>query len=104
MPQATLITPKGPFAWPASFDMLTTWQPVRHFARPDGIAVLGFGLDGSFDPIGATVRQEGAGLAVDVSGTRASAAAVAQVSRMFSLDVDATDYPLVGRRDPAIGR
>jgi DNA-3-methyladenine glycosylase II len=104
MPGATVITLQGPFAWSASFDMLTTWQPVRHFARADGTGVLGFGLDGSFEPAGAIVREDGGQLTIEIGGTRATAAAVAQVSRMFSLDVDATDYPLVGRRDPAIGR
>ncbi len=104
MSQATVITPRGPFAWSASFDMLKTWQPVRHFARPDGTALIAFGRDGSFEPVGAIVREDGSTVTVEIGGTRASAAALAQVARMFSLDVDATDYPLVGRRDAAIGR
>jgi DNA-3-methyladenine glycosylase II len=65
---------------------------------------MAFGLDGSFEPVAANVREFGGELTVDIAGTRASAAAVAQVARMFSVDVDATDYPQVGRRDPAIGR
>jgi DNA-3-methyladenine glycosylase II len=104
VPQVNTIAPRGPFSWSASLDMLRTWQPVKHFAGPEGTALIAFGLDRSFEPIGAMVREEGAGLAVELSGAHASEAAVAQVSRMFSLDVDASDYPLVGRRDPAIGR
>ena len=104
MPQTAVIAPRGPFAWSKSFEMLKTWQPVRHFARPDGTALIAFGLDGSFEAVAAIVREDGDALAVEVAPARSSTAAVAQVARMFSLDIDATTYPEVGRRDPLIGR
>jgi DNA-3-methyladenine glycosylase II len=84
--------------------MLATWQPVRHFALGDGTAAVAFSLDGTFQPAGALIRDQGADLVLELAPTSEPAAASAQVARMFSLDVDATDYPQVGERDPAIGR
>jgi DNA-3-methyladenine glycosylase II len=98
------IAPRGPFAWSASLGMLSTWQPVRHFARGDGTAAVAFSLDGTFEPVAALVRDRGEEVVLELAPTSDPVAASAQVGRMFSLDVDATDYPLVGERDPAIGR
>jgi len=98
------ITPQGPFAWTSSLNMLGSWQPVAHFPRRDGVATVAFGLDGSFAPAGVRLRVDGDALVGQVSDGADIDAAKGQVARMFSLDVDATEYPLVGRRDPAVGR
>ena len=94
--------PQGPFAWSASLDMLGSWQPVRHFPHDAGRVLLAFGLDHTFAPVGVSLREENGTLA----GTATNDVELArhQVARMFSLDVDATAYPHVGKRDPAIGR
>jgi len=98
------IQPRGPFDWNSSLDMLGSWQPVAHFLHRDGVVTVAFGLDHSFAPAGAQLRMEGDALVGRVSDGADIDAAERQVARMFSLDADATDYPLVGRRDPAIGR
>lgn len=84
--------------------MLASWQPVAHFPRRDGVVTIAFGLDGSFAPVGAQLRLEGDALLGRVSTGSDVDAVERQVARMLSLDVDATDYPLVGRRDPVVGR
>jgi DNA-3-methyladenine glycosylase II len=98
------IKPRGPFDWNSSLDMLGSWQPVAHFLHRDGVVTVAFGLDHSFAPAGVQLRMEGDALVGRVSDLADIDAAERQVARMFSLDADATDYPLVGRRDPAIGR
>jgi DNA-3-methyladenine glycosylase II len=98
------IKPRGPFNWNSLLDMLGSWQPVAHFPHRDGVVTVAFGLDRSFAPAGAQLQIEGDALVGRVSDGADVDAAERQVARMFSLDVDATDYPLVGRRDPAIGR
>ena len=51
----------------------------------------------------AVVTQEGAVAHVEVSGDGDLSAAADQVARFLALDVDATGWPDVGRRDPVIG-
>ena len=50
----------------------------------------------------AAVRQEAGTAIVAVSGDGDLDAAAAQVGRFLALDVDATDWPAVGDRDPVI--
>ena len=96
------IVPRGPFSWAESLKMLSSWQPVAHFPHDDGSVLLAFGLDHTFAPVGVSLREDGAALA----GTATNDVELArhQVARMFSLDIDATAYPHVGKRDPAVGR
>jgi DNA-3-methyladenine glycosylase II len=96
------IVPQGPFSWPASLDMLSSWAPVAHFPRADGRVLIALGLDRTFAPVGVALAEEGGALVGTATGE--ADAARHQVARMFSLDVDATDYPRVGKRDAAIGR
>jgi DNA-3-methyladenine glycosylase II len=98
------IKPQGPFAWSSSLEMLGSWQPVAHFPHRDGVVTVAFGLDRSFAPAGVQLQIAGDALEGRVSDGADVDVAERQVARMFSLDVDATDYPLVGRRDPAVGR
>ncbi len=93
--------PQGPFSWPASLDMLASWQPVAHFPHDDGRVLLALGIDHTFAPAGVAVWEEGGAIVGTATGE--VDAARHQVARMFSLDVDATDYPRVGKRDAAVG-
>jgi DNA-3-methyladenine glycosylase II len=50
------------------------------------------------------VRSSDGELVVEVSGAAEPGAAARQVERILSLDLDGSDFPDVGERDPAIGR
>jgi DNA-3-methyladenine glycosylase II len=98
------IEPVGEFSWAASLDMVAGWQPVTHFPRSDGRMTVAFCLDGTFAPAAASAWWEDGALCGHVSAGADAAAITRQLARMFSLDVDASEYPAVGRRDTAIGR
>lgn len=98
------ITHKGPFSWAAANDVGRRFGPVKHNWRDGDVVPMTFPLDGTFTPVAVALRWEGGALRGQVAGSSDLAAVQRQVARIFSLDVDATDYPEVGRRDPAIGR
>jgi len=103
VPATFRIPARGPFSWDASLGMLRSWAPVAHFPIDDGRVRVAFALDHTLAPAGAVVWAEDGSLAGIASGDDADAVR-RQVARMFSLDIDATEYPHVGKRDPAIGR
>ena len=96
------IAPQGPFAWRASLDMLASWAPVAHFPRNEGGVALAFGIDHTYAPVGVALSEADGVLIGSTTGE--TDAARRQVARMFSLDIDATAYPRVAKRDPAIAR
>ncbi|MEU9804389.1 DNA-3-methyladenine glycosylase 2 family protein [Mycobacterium sp. NPDC050853] len=62
-----------------------------------------FRVDEDWSHAQAEVTQDGQTAIVQVTGDGDLDAAAAQVGRFLSLDVDATDWPQVGRRDAVIG-
>lgn len=98
------IKPRGPFSWDAANDVGRTFEPVRHNWQEAGAVRMTFLLDGTFAPVGVDLRYENGELRGEVAGTSDLAAVEGQVARVFSLDVDGSTYPEIGRRDPAIGR
>ena len=98
------IKPLGPFSWEAANDVGRNFGPVRHNWQEPGRVRMTFLLDGTFAPVGVNLRFEDGAVRGEVAGTSDHAAVERQVARIFSLDVDATDYPEVGRRDLKIGR
>jgi DNA-3-methyladenine glycosylase II len=82
---------------------------LRHqSARAGNVLALSFLADKTFAPIAVRLDlQDGelTGEIVESSAEQLKAGAVAkQVARILSLDHDATTYPEVGKRDPAIGK
>lgn len=105
------LTPQGPFSFSQAVEVLRNFPPLRRHGKgiaEDGVLRIAFPLDGDFGAVGVAVRAEGDALVVDAFGdglalpTRA-AALKKQVARIFSLDVDASDYPAIGWRDPKVG-
>jgi DNA-3-methyladenine glycosylase II len=101
------IEPRGPFSWPAALDVLGHFGPTSRHAldgQPGGDQVvrLAFPLDGDFRPVAIALRYEDGILHGQVAGSDRIEAVAAQVARIFSLDVDGSGYPEVGRRDPAL--
>jgi DNA-3-methyladenine glycosylase II len=98
------VTATGPFSWTASLDVLEHFSPVRrHAASGTDPLRMTFLLDGTFEPVGAAIREAPDGLDVDIVGTSDAAAAARQVARIFSLDHDGTGFAALGDRDPAFG-
>jgi DNA-3-methyladenine glycosylase II len=64
---------------------------------------MAFPLDETFAPVAVALSFDGQVLRGEVTGTDDLNAVTAQVARIFSLDHDGTDYPLVGERDLKIG-
>jgi DNA-3-methyladenine glycosylase II len=98
------IKPRGPFSWDAANDVGRNFGPIRHNWQGAGAVRMTFLLDGSFAPVGVDLRFEDGALRGEVAGTDEIEAVERQVARVFSLDVDATGYPEVGRREPLAGR
>ena len=97
------IKPRGPFSWDAANDVGRNFGPVRHNWQAETVRMT-FLLDGSFAPVGVDLRFEDGALRGEVAGSDDIAAVERQVARVFSLDADGSEYPAVGRRDPAVGR
>jgi DNA-3-methyladenine glycosylase II len=68
----------------------------------DGVMRLAFCLDGYRDQVGVELRQVDDGVRAVVHGKGDLAAVEAQVSRVLSLDHDATGFVQVGKRDRVI--
>lgn len=98
------IRPRGAFSWDAVNDVGRNFGPVRHNWQEEGSVRMTFLLDGSFAPVGVDLRFEDGALRGQVAGSDDIPAVERQVARIFSLDVDGTDYPAVGGRDAAVGR
>ena len=98
------ISAQGPFDLAASAEFLEGFTPA---ARPDaadeaGVLRMAFPVEGSWTHAGALIRQRSPGT-VEVSvRAKDSEAAVHQVRRILSLDVDGTSFAAVGRADPVV--
>lgn len=105
------LTPQGPFSFSQAVDVIRNFPPLRRHAKgiaDDGVLRMAFPLDGDFGAVGLAIRASGEALEVEAFGDgldlpHRARALEKQVARIFSLDVDGSDYPAVGRRDPEIG-
>ncbi|WP_308431743.1 DNA-3-methyladenine glycosylase family protein [Amycolatopsis acidiphila] len=105
--QPTELRAEGPFDLTASGRFLEWFTPG---ARPDaagepGLLRLAFPVEGSWEHAGVLIRQRAPGR-VEVSvavGEEVAAAAVRQVRRILSLDVDGSGFSAIGQADPVVG-
>jgi len=106
----TMSRPCGEIAVHGEFDLaaaarfLTGFAPAGQPESEPGALRVAFALDGEWTPVGAVLRQRSPGeVTVEVHGpAEHTAAVVAQVRRMCSLDVDGTAFPEAGARDPVV--
>lgn len=90
------IIPRGPFSLVES----AGFAYIDREAGARGPSMrLAFCRDGSWEPTGVLLTQQGT--AVDVDGEVRDRA---QIERILGLDVDASSFAQVGTRDPVIGR
>lgn len=97
---------RGPFDLTASSRFLEGFAPAGRSdaAAEPGLLRLAFAAEAGWTAVGAAVRQHGRTVTVELTGDIGDRdAAVAQVERVLSLDVDGSGFLDVGCRDPAIG-
>lgn len=106
-----VIVPRGPFSLARSADVVCNFKPLGHQpANDNGTMRLGFIADRTFAPVAVTLRQEYGGAVqgfVTLHETSATSATTVdsvrkQVARILGLDVDATTYPDIAKRDPQL--
>jgi DNA-3-methyladenine glycosylase II len=97
------LVPRGPFSLAASAAFLEGFAPAAHRGGEPGHLHLAFVPDGGEAAAGVCLRQPDTNVVGEVFGEADPAAVRAQVARILSLDVDGTDFPDVGRRDPVVG-
>ncbi len=97
------VTPKGPFSWRESLDFLGNLEAISGTWQREGERLyIAFLLDKTFEPAAVQVLENAGQLEVEVAGTDDTDAVREKLSRIFSLDQDATKYAEIGARDPVI--
>jgi DNA-3-methyladenine glycosylase II len=101
--------PRGPFSLAASIRFLEGFTPAAYAGAAAGALEISFPVEGSWQTVGVRVRQDGAGVTAeivspDTPGPSLTATVRRQVERILSLDVDGSDFPAVGERDPVVGK
>jgi DNA-3-methyladenine glycosylase II len=104
VPQTFEMTPQGPFDLAYQQRHFGGWAPFE----PDPAAVaMAFPVEGWTDSAVVVLRQRGTGAITGtvhgVDGARARRA-WEQALAVLSLDIDGSEFPSVGERDPVIGR
>jgi DNA-3-methyladenine glycosylase II len=107
--QTFTLKPQGPFSLAASIRFLEGFTPASYSgpSAPD-LLELAFPVEGSWQTAGVRVTETAAGVKAEIvspedPGSELVAALRKQVQRILSLDVDGTDFPAVGERDPVAG-
>jgi DNA-3-methyladenine glycosylase II len=100
------IQPLGPYSLEEAASFIGAWH---HAPSQDGSAGghlhLAFLTDEGWKPVGVCLTQNDSGVVTgEVYGPASAAEVERQVARILSLDVDGSDWPEVGRRDPVVER
>jgi DNA-3-methyladenine glycosylase II len=104
-----VFSPEGPFSLAASIRFLEGFAPAAHDGESAANLEMAFCVDGYWDPVAVRVHEEAGAVhgTVDGGDTLAPAviaAAVVQVERILSLDIDGRGFPDIARRDPVVAR
>lgn len=100
----TTVRPRGAFTLAAAAGFLGGFTPAgRPDAAADRTLRLTFAVEGEWAPAGVAVTQEDDGtVLMEASGPADPGAAVAQATRMLSLDVDGSGLAEIGERDEVV--
>ena len=96
MTAAFTIAPRGPFSLAQARDFLG-------FFRPAGQPAVGDGFELALDGAVVRLREDGDGVHGEVVAGAGRADLETQVTRILSLDHDATGWAELGERDPVLG-
>src|SRR6202020_369589 len=104
-----VFSPKGPFSLAASIRYLEGFAPAAYDSESAANLEMAFCIDGYWAPVAVRVHEETGAVHGTVHGgdTRAPAviaAAVEQVERILSLDIDGRGFPDIARHDPVIAQ
>lgn len=97
------LCPTGPYSLASRVRFLEGFAPAAYEGDGTGGLRLAFVADGGEEVAGVFVYSDGGVVVGEVYGGVGVEVARRQVARVLSLDVDGSDFPGVGERDPVIG-
>ena len=104
-----VLSPKGPFSLAASIRYLEGFAPAAYDSGTPAELEMAFCVDGHWDAVAVRVHEEAGAVHGTVQGGNMLApavveAAVEQVERILSLDIDGRGFPDIARRDPVVAQ
>ncbi len=97
------LRPAGPYSLAASVRFLEGFAPAAYEGNEAGHLHMAFVAVGGEEAVGVCVRSEGETIVGELFGEADSEIVQLQVERILSLDVDGSEFPNVGERDPIVG-
>src|SRR6202451_3646920 len=102
-----VFSPKGPYSLAASIRYLEGFAPAAYDSESAANLEMAFCVDGYWDPVAVRVHDQTGAVHGTVHGGKtvapaAIAAAVEQVERILSLDIDGRGFPDIARHDPVV--
>jgi DNA-3-methyladenine glycosylase II len=104
-----VFCPKGPYSLAASIRYLEGFAPAVYDSESATSLEMAFCVDGYWNPVAVRVHEEagvvhGTVYGGDTLAPAVMAAAVEQVERILSLDVDGRGFPDIARHDPVVAQ
>src|ERR1700689_4182827 len=108
-----VFSPKGPYSLAASIRYLEGFAPAAYESESAANLEMAFCVDGCWDPVAVRVHEESGAVHGTVHGRvhggdtlapAVIAAAVEQVGRILSLDIDGRGFPDIARLDPVVAQ
>jgi DNA-3-methyladenine glycosylase II len=96
-----MLEPRGPFTLASAARFVAGWPPGQAHVDEDELR-LDFLVDDWSGPAHVVLRQDGEAIRGTAEADN-EPRAIAQATRIVSLDHDARGYPEVGERDPIVG-
>ena len=99
------LRPQGPYSLGESARFLEGFAPAAHEgADAEGHLHLAFCVEGDWAPVGVCLREEASAVTAEIWGPADPNAVGAQLARILSLDVEASEFTAVAERDPVVGQ
>src|ERR1700678_2525835 len=103
------FTPKGPYSLAASIRYLEGFAPAAYDDESAVNLEMAYCVDGYWDPVAVRVQEEtgavhGTVYGGDTLAPAVMAAAVVQVERILSLDIDGSGFADIARHDPVVAQ
>ena len=104
-----VLSPKGPYSLAASIRYLEGFAPAVYDSESSATLEMAFCVDGCWDPVAVRVHEETGAVHGTVHGRdklppAVIGAAVEQVERILSLDIDGRGFPDIARHDRVVAQ